>query len=314
MTNLSIVDPLGRTTGDLAEARARIERVNAEAKANWRDSAWRYDMAQQLTEMIYWGFQHENLLNLLTTVENLPFDGRSFVQETRGLRAFWAARGGYIESSTIHSEIMEIPRDQIGFHVYEFEDKLMTNFAETQATLVDLGIQRLDAEINNKVLATLKAAAIAAGSTVTGALTLTALNTAMSQVRDESRDFDITIVGRAPMTEKILDLILGGNGTGYLPASNESMIKTGLLGTYRGANIVTLKNWKDDTDTAFFPGNELYVVAKDASKFAFFGGLMGKEWVENDNWYWHYLTRRDFGGVVHRPERLRRLVDSTLSA
>jgi hypothetical protein len=314
MSNFSIVDPHGRNNEQRAEYQAKIEKVNAEARANWDNPAWRRSMAQQMTEQIYWGFQHENLLSLLAETENLPFEGRSFVKETRGLRAFWVARGGYIEASTIHSEVMEIVRDTIGFQVYEFEDKLMTNFAETSSTLVDLGIQRLDAEVNKRVLDTFEAAATGSSLVNASSLTLPILNSALSETRDESRSFNVSIVGRAPATEAILDQLLGGNGSGFIPASNESMVKTGLLGVYRGANIITLKNWKDDVDVPFFPANELYVVATDASKFAFFGGLMSKEWVEDENWYWHYLARRDFGGVVHRPERLRRIIIDDIDA
>ena len=97
-------------------------------------------------------------------------------------------------------------------------------------------------------------------------------------------------------------------------STNEALLRTGVIGTYRGARIITLTNWLDDTDTPFFPANELYVVGDDAAKFAFWGGLMFKEYVEDDNWYWHYLARRDFGGVVHRPNRIRRLIDSSQSA
>lgn len=318
MANFSMIDPHGRSEGERAELRAQIEKVNLEARENWGNPQWRREMAQQMTETIYWGFQHENLLSLMSTVENLPFDGRSFVKETRGLRAFWVARGGYIEASTLHSEVMEIHRDTIGFQVYEFEDKLMTNFAETQATLVDLGVQRLDAEVNRRVLQVFQAAVPDSSSDSyvgTADLSLAELNTALTEVRDESRNFQVAIVGRAPMTEKIINKLLGsnGNGAGFLPATNEQMVNQGILGTYRGANIITLKNWKDDTDTPFFPANELFVIATDASKFAFFGGLMSKEWVEEDNWYWHYLARRDFGGVVHRPNRIRRIVDSSIA-
>lgn len=317
MSSFTMIDPHGRTSEDREALRAQVERINAEARQGWGDPQWRRDMAQAMTQAIYEGFQHENLLSLMAEVENLPFEGRSFVKETRGLRAFWVSRGGYIEASTIHSETAEIQRDTIGFQVYEFEDKLMTNFAETQATLVSLGTQRLDAEVNNRVLQVFQAAVPNASHdsyVATADLSLAEVNTALSEVRDESKSFQVTLIGRAPMTEKIMNKLLGsaGNGAGFIPGTNEQMVRQGILGQYRGANIVTLKNWKDDEGNAFFPANELYVMSSDASKFAFFGGLMSKEWVEQNNWYWHFLARRDFGGVVHRPERIRRIVDSSI--
>jgi hypothetical protein len=288
--------------------------ANREAFENWDDPQWRRSMAQALTETIYRGFEHENLLSLMAQVENVPFDGRAFVKEVRGLRAFWVARGGYIEASDIRAQVFEIPRDTIGFHVYEFEDKIRTNFGETQANLVDLGIQRLDAEVNRRVLALFQAAIPSTSAQyVTGSgLSLTTLNAALRAVRDESREWGVTIIGRATMTDQIVDALTGsGANTGFLPQTNEDLLARGILGTYRGATIITLRNWKDDEDITFWPANELYVIGRDASKFAFFGGLLSKEYVEDDNWYWHYLARRDFGGVVHRPERVRRIVDSS---
>jgi hypothetical protein len=318
MVHSTMIDPFGRTTEERAELRAKIQKVNEEAAANWHDPAWRREMAAEMTETIYMGFEHENLLSLLSNVENAGFNDRAFVKEVRGLRAFWVARGGYIEESTIKSEVMEIPRDTIGFHVSEMEDKLMVNFAETQSNLIELGIQRLDAEVNSRFLALLQAA-IPSNSAyyITGSgLSLTNLNTALREVRDTSRAFDITLVGRSTMTDQIIDQLLGNsnNGGGFIPETNEALVQRGVLGTYRGARIVTLTNWKNDVDSAFFPANELYVVGRDASKCAFFGGLMSKEFVEEDNWYWHYLTRRDFGAVVHRPDRVRRIVDTSIPA
>jgi hypothetical protein len=182
---------------------------------------------------------------------------------------------------------------------------------------VDLGIQRLDAEVNLRVLKTFQAAiGVSSPYYISGTgVTLAALNTALREVRDETNDTSaITIVGRATMTDQIIDELLSSNTyAGFIPQTNEDLLRRGVLGTYRGANIVTLRHFKDDEDVAFFPANELYVVARDASKFAFWGGLLSKEFVEQDNWYWHYLARRDFGGVVHRPERIRRIVDTTVT-
>lgn len=318
MGTSAYIDNLGRDSEERAKIQAEIAMVNADAAENWNDPAWRRTMAQEMSETILEGFEHENLLQIMSQVENAPFDGRVLVKEVRGLRAHWVARGGYIEVSTMRANVMELPRDTIGFHVMEFEDKLQTNFAETQADLISLGQQRMDAEVNLRVLSLFQAA-IGIGSDyyVSGAgLSLSALNTALREVRDESKMNEVAIIGRSTMTDQIMDDLLGGsfNGSGFLPQTNEELVRRGVLGTYRNAQIITLVNHKDDADVSFFPANELYVVARDASKFAFWGGLMFKEYSEDDAWYWHYIARRDFGGVVHRPERIRRIVDTSLSA
>lgn len=315
--NSNMVDSYGRTESERAELKAKIDLLNKTAYENWDNPTWRREMAAELTETIYKGFEHENLLGLMTNLENAPFDGRVFVKEVRGLKAFWVARGGYIESSTLRSEVMELPRDTVGFHVEEFEDKLRTNFAETQASLVENGIARLDAEVNLRFFRGLQAAVPSgSGQYISGSgLALASLNTALREVRDNSRDQMITIVGRSTMVDQIHDELLGAShGAAFLPETNEALIQRGVMGTYRGARIVTLKNFQDDEEVPFFPANELWVIGRDASKFAFWGGLMSKEYTENDNWYWHYLARRDFGGVVHRPNRLRRIVDTSIAA
>ena len=318
MVNSTYIDPYGRDVEERKALRDARDKLNEIASKNWDDPTWRREMAQEMTETIFEGFQHENLLSLMAEVENAPFDGRVFVKEVRGLRAFWVARGGHIEASTLKAQVMEIPRDTIGFHVYDFEDKLRTNFSETQTTLIDLGIQRMDAEINQRVLATFQAAIPVSSAyyLTTSGVDLATVNTALREVRDESKSFELSIVGRSTMTEQFIDELLGAsnNGSGFIPETNEQMIQRGVLGVYRGARIITLKNYEDDNDVSFFPANEMFIIARDASKFAFWGGLLSKEYVENDNWYWHYLARRDFGGVVHRPERARRYVDSSLSA
>lgn len=313
-----MIDSFNVSDEDRAKIRAMKEEANRIASENWDDPAWRREMAAELTEEIYRGFDHENLLSLFAQVENVPFDGRVFVKEVRGLRAFWVSRGGYIEASDMRAEVMEIPRDTIGFHVYEFEDKLRSNFSETQQTLVRLAGQRMDAEVNLRCFSLFQAAVPDSSDYYsTGAgLSLSTLNAALRRVRDESLDGTVSIVGRATMTDQIVDEVMGtdSNGSGFLPETNEALLSRGVLGVYRGARIITLKNYDDDTRRPFFPANELWVVGRDASKFAFFGGLLSKEYVEDDNWYWHYLARRDFGGVVTRPERLHRIVDSSQDA
>lgn len=302
------------TPEEQAAYKQYTDALSVEAAANWKYPEWRAEMAEVLTETITKGFEMENILDLMTNVENLSPTGRAQVRELKGMKVFWIAPGGYIEESTVQTEVFEILRDHVGFHVSEMEDKLEADFGPTQANLIELGVRRLAGELNLRVLRTFQAAVGPSSPYYTAAsgLSLTTLNTALREVRDETND-DVVIIGRATMTDKIVDGVVNLNGGygAYLPETNEDLLRRGVLGTYRNARIITLKNFKDDQDTPFFPANELWVVGRDASKFAFWGGPKTKQFVEDDNWFWHYLQRRDFGGLVWRPERLRRIIDTT---
>lgn len=296
-----------------SEIRAQMDALNQEALENWESPEWHRAMAAEMTETILEGFEHENLLDIMSEVENAGEFDRVFVKEVRGLRAFWAARGSDIEASTITAETLEVPRENIQFRLDEFEDKMRSNFAEAQANIVNLGIQRLSATVNQRFLKLLQAG-IPSGhdSYITGAgLSLTALNTAIREVRDESKTQELAIVGRATMIDQIYDEV--ADGAGFFPETNEEYLRRGSLGVYRGARLVALTNYKDDEDVAFFPANELYVIGRDATKTVFWGGEKSQEWVDHE-WRWHYQLRKESGMLLHRPERIRRIIDSSQAA
>jgi len=305
-----LVDALGRTADERREINELMEAANQEAQENWEDPKWRQEFAAELTESILLGFEYETVLDRFIEVERTDFNGRIFIREATGLKAFWMARGGYIEASELTSETSEVPRDMIGVHVYEFEDKLITSFAETAQTLRDLAVRRLDAEVNRRVL-TLLQEAVPTGSPYfhsAPGLGKAALDNAIRGVRDSSQSGEVTIVGRPTMTDQIMDF------DGYADEAKEEIRQRGVLGRYKGATIVSLKNYKDEENQPYIPGNELWVISRDVGKFAFYGGLKSKEFVEQDNWYWHYLARRDTGALIHHPERSRRVLDSNQSA
>jgi hypothetical protein len=304
-----LIDNYGRSPEERAESAELMEQVNAEAKANWNNPDWRRAMAAVLTESILEGFTYETFYDQIIKTDRVGFDDRVILEEETGLKVFFIAKGGHIEASAMVSESMEIPRDTLGFHVYEFEDKMESNFAKGAATLRNLAVKRLDWGVNKQIKALIEAG-IDSGSPyyITGAgVDQTALNQAIREVRDESQSGVVTIYGRSTMVDQIMDF------PGFADEALEEIRKRGRLGVYRGASVVQVKNWKDEDGESFIPANEMYVVGDDAGLFAMYGGLKSKEYVEDDNWYWHYVGRQDFGGVLHRPERARRVVDTAVT-
>jgi len=305
----SMIDNYGRSPKERAEAIAMMDEVNKEAAANWHDPEWRRAMAAVLTESILEGFTFETFYDQIIETERVGFDDRVILEEETGLRVFFIAKGGHIEASAMVSEAMELPRDTLGFHVYEFEDKMESNFAKSAATLRNLAVRRLDWGVNKQIKALIEAG-IPSGAPqyISGAgVDKTALDTAIREVRDESQSGVVTIYGRSTVVDQIADF------SGFADEALEEIRARGRLGTYRGASVVQVRNWKDEVGDSFIPANEMYVVGDDCGKFAIYGGLKSKEYVEQDNWYWHYIGRQDFGGVLHRPERARRFVDTNIT-
>lgn len=306
----SMVDSFGRSQEENKLRMEIMEQANEEARENWDDPKWRKDFAADLTESILLGFEYETLIDRWMDTERTDFNGRIYVRESTGLKAWYMARGGYIEASELTTELSEVPRDMIGVHVWEFEDKFLTNFAESAETLRDLSIQRMDAEINRRVH-TVLTEAIPTGSPyylATPGVSKPGVDAALAAVRDASRSGQVAIVGRPTMVDQIMDFDGFGNET------KEEIREKGVLGNYRGANIVSLKNYKDENNLPYLPANEMWIMTRDTGKFGFFGGLKSKEFEELDNWYWHYLARRDTGVLVHHPERARRFIDTSLPA
>jgi hypothetical protein len=303
-----MVDSFGRSPEENRKRLDILKRANEEAAANWDSAKWRQEFAADLTESILLGFDYETLVDRIIDTERVEFDGRVIVRETTGLKAFYMARGGYIEASQLTSSATELPRDMIGIHVSEYEDKFVTNFAQNALDLRSLAIQRMDAEVNRRVYTVLAEATPDGGDYYESAAGIdqTVLNQAIRDVRDATKTGSVAIVGRATVVDQIMDF------DGFSNETQEEIRQKGVLGIYRGAPIVSLKNYQDEEGDPFVPANELLVIAKDVGKFAFYGGLKSKEYVEPDNWYWHYLARRDTGILVHHPERVRRLADTSI--
>lgn len=297
---------------EMAEAK-RV--ANQEARDRWDEDEFHKEVAADMTEAVNFGFQHENLLELLVETEFVDENDRIFIEETRGLQVYWVSRGGTIDQSRLTSEVWELTEDLVGFHVDESEDKMRANFVDQQAKVIDLAITQMDAEINDRVLKLWQEAIPDSSSDyyVSGSgVSLTALDAAIREVGDETLEENPVIVGRRTMVDQIGDELEGSSL--FLPETNERLIQLGVLGQYRGCQIIKLKNFKDQWNQSFFPANEMYVAGRDAGKFGFWGDLRAWEWVEDGGGNWHYKGRRSCGGAVHKPERVRRIVDTSQAA
>lgn len=316
----STLDPFSRSSSEQVAEYVRLKAaLNAEARENWDNESWRREIAALIAARLDYGFVFENLFGTYFLVKSVGEFETVELRESRGLKVFYTSRGGYIEESQLKTERWELPRDTLGFHVSEHEDKLRANFADTVERLVSLAEARLDAEVNRRIFNLLQAA-ISSGSPYysnPAGMTKANLDAAITGVRDAIRPVNgamppITIIGRAPMMD-VVNTVVTNPAALYDPGATAEIRAKGRLGVYRGANLVSVFNYTDENDASYIPANELWVFGGTVGMFAMYGDLQTKSWTENTVDYWHFRGRKDIGGLINHPEQARRIVDSTVT-
>lgn len=312
------LDPWGRNTNKAAmeEHKALAAKLNQEARDNWDSEAWHRQVAADLASALDYGFVFNNIFSQYIQTENVGEFDRVIIRERRGLKVFYTSRGGYIDESQLTTQQWELPRDTLGFHVSEHIDKLRADFATAIAEVATKGEARLEAEVNRRVL-TLAQTAISSTSAqyvASTGLTQTQLDTAIRTVRDAiqpdgSGPVPVTVIGRASMVDKIASFVTPT----YAPTAIEEIRQRGFIGTYKGAQILVQQQYVDEDGLEYLNANELWVLGGTAGRFAIYGGTQVKSWDENTVDYRHYRARRDIGGLVHHPEQMIRIVDSSVT-
>lgn len=307
---------------DAADARAEQEereRIDQLVRDNWDDPTWRAGFHADLVETIWLGFQFENLLQYFTTVEYAGEFERISVEVVEGLEVFWVALGSQIDATTLQAKTWELLPQYVGYHISELEDHIRSGFSKYFDRLVPLATAQMDAAVNSRLLRTLRAAIGPSSDFYHSAagFDLGFVDTALEEVEDEASGWpedigEVALVGRPTMIAGLINAIK--EDTTYLPETNEEIRRTGVLGEYRGAKIVKLRNWKDRNKVSYFPGNELLIASTAASKVGIWDNMVTKEWTEEGGFYWHHLSRRECGFAVPHPEFARRLVDSNRAA
>jgi hypothetical protein len=316
--NSAKLDPWGRRANReaIAANKELASKLNAEARENWDQESWHRQVAADIASTLDYGFTFDNIFSSYIDTITVPeFGEKPVLRERRGMKVFYTSRGGYIDESQIRTELWEIPRDTLGFHVSEHIDKLRADFATSITDLTSLGQMRMETEVNRRIL-TLAQSAVPSTSpyyVATAGLSATELDLAITNVRDAIQPngaglVPVTIVGRAQMMDKISGFV-----PQFSPIANEEVRQRGFLGHYKGAQVIVLNHYTDEDGLNYSPANEVWVFGGNMGKFVLYGGTTVKSWDENTVDYRHYRARKDIGGLVHHPEQVRRLVDASVT-
>ena len=295
--------------------------LDEEAKENWENPAWHREVAATISSTLTYSYQFDFSTGPYFDTRNVgEFDDVEIVEERNGVKVFFTARGGYIEESQPRRRRYKVPRDTMGFHVSEFEDKVRSGFSDSVDMVASQGRTALNTEANRRLFTVLNAAISVGGGNETdggGALTKAMVDDALIQVRDAIRPdpqgpVPVTILGRAAAIDNLSELTANtswaaGAAFGLNESAAEEARRNGFIGTYKGANVVVLVNYTDADGTPYVEDDSLWILGGNAGVFANYGGVRTKTWIENTSDYYHIRARQDIGVLVNQPQLVHKI-------
>lgn len=303
------------------EVQALKAALDEEAKENWDNPAWHREVAATISSTLTYSYQFNFSTGPYFDTRNVgEFDDVEIVEEQDGVKVFFTARGGYIEESQPRRSRYKVPRDTMGFHVSEFEDKVRAGFSDSVDSVASQGRTALNTEANRRLFTVLNAAiSVGAGNETAagGALTKAMVDDALISVRDAIRPdpqgpVPVTIIGRAASVDLLTELTSNhtwgaGANFGLNESAAEEARRNGYIGTYKGANVVVLINYTDADGTSYVEDDSLWVLGGNAGVFVNYGGVRAKSWVENTSDYYHIRARQDIGVLVNQAQLVHKV-------
>lgn len=214
-------------------------------------------------------------LKRISTFTEVGADDPAVIENVRGVRAYWVARGGTIDHSRVASYRFEPGRDTIGFHVSEpsrrissipdddEDDRLASKLAQPVR-------QAMDLEVLNRVFRLAEESADGEHPVGTP--------TAGDRVRSIAASGGHPVVIGWSLTQAVLNDLYTDAGT-IVCQVNE------LFPTYV------------DFDLPFDPTRAV-VYARESMRFTQWGSFFSKEWDATDAWEWHVMGGIDLGAVM----------------
>lgn len=210
-----------------------------------------------------------NVIETKTISSTQPYD--VVEEDLRGLTARWQGVGGEIHSDPIREASFKFGPEEIVFaHDYHVKD-LETDFWGTYGKIVAHGRNKMDGapvarllqlvndSVNNttnstQYLTTAKAGVVEA--------TIDALVDPIS----EKSNGRVTILGSRTALAPF-----GPLSTKYSDQLSDQFYRTGVIGVYKGINLVQVNNYEDEFGRLVLPDNELWIVGENAGRLTWFG-------------------------------------------
>lgn len=229
-------------------------------------------------------------------------DKPMFKTHKKGIRAYWTAPNSYVPKSQNYETEIFMQFESLGVRPECLLSDLKTGRVDSFGALISDARDAMETAIYQKIYEllaqTYNATGSASGSqaSVSNTLTKTVLDDAINKVRKK--------VGGAPTIIGDYDLcsqIEGFDGFSYIAL--EEIRNTGILGKYKGCNIVYLPEILDPvTQKSIVPTNKLFVVGRKIGVYGDYNDMDMMQEININDKSWNCRLDKEMGACITKPE------------
>lgn len=229
-------------------------------------------------------------------------DKPMFKTHKKGIKAYWTAPNAYVPKSQNYETEIFMTFEALGVRPDCLLSDLKTGRVDSFAALIANGREAIEIAIYQKIYELLAQVYNATGSgkdnqsSVTNKLTKDALDAAINKVRKK--------VGGAPTIIADYDLCTQIESfDGFTEIALEEIRNHGLLGKYRGCNIVYLPEILDPvTQNSIVPTDKLFVVGRKIGCYGDYADMDFMQEQDINDKSWNCRIDKEMGACVTRPE------------
>ena len=229
-------------------------------------------------------------------------DKPMFKTHKKGIRAYWTAPNSYVPKSQNYETEIFMQFESLGVRPECLLSDLKTGRVDSFGALISDARAAMETAIYQKIYEllaqTYNATGSASGSqaSVSNTLTKTVLDDAINKVRKK--------VGGAPTIIGDYDLcsqIEGFDGFSYIAL--EEIRNTGILGKYKGCNIVYLPEILDPvTQKSIVPTNKLFIVGRKIGVYGDYNDMDMMQEININDKSWNCRLDKEMGACITKPE------------
>ena len=262
----------------------------------------RQELAEIVKVALEDSYNSFNIIPLLFETKHFKLGERPmFKTHKKGIVAYWTAPNAFVPMSRNYETEIFMQFESLGVRPECYLSDLKTGRVDSFGSLIRDGKEALEMAIYEKVYELLAQVYNASGDaaanhTATNTLTKEALDKAINQVRKK--------VGGAPTIIADYDLCTKIEGfEGFTKIALEEVRNHGLLGKYRGCNIVYLPEILNPvTQESIVPTDKLFVVGR---KIGYYGDYHEMDMMQDtymDDKSWQVRIDKECGMCIVRPE------------